>query len=84
MRIINKSQEKIQVKTVMPYWCVHGRSWVKFQAKNKDYKIDIGYNSANIAVVKCKLRCDWFVMCRDDVSMEQLLILCISSINIKS
>ena len=56
MRIINKSQEKIQDKTVMLYWFVHGRSWVKFQAKNKDYKIDIGYNSANIAVVKCKLR----------------------------
>jgi hypothetical protein len=56
MRIINKSQEKIQVKTAMPYWFVHERSWVKFQAKNKDYKIDIGYNSANIAVVKCKLR----------------------------
>ena len=55
MRIINKSQEKIQDKTVMLYWFVHGRSWVKFQAKNKDYKIDIGYNSANIAVVKCKL-----------------------------
>ena len=56
MRIINKSQEKIQDKTVMLYWFVHGRSWVKFQAKNKDYKIDIGYNSANIAVVKCNLR----------------------------
>ena len=56
MRIINKSQEKIQDKTVMLYWFVHGRSWVKFQAKNKDYKIDIGYNSANISVVKCKLR----------------------------
>ena len=54
MRIINKSQEKIQVKPVMLYWFVHGRSWVKFQAKNKDYKIDIGYNSANM--VKCKLR----------------------------
>ena len=56
MRIINKSQEKIQVKTTMPYWFVHERSLVKFQAKNKDYKIDIGYKSANIAVVKCKLR----------------------------
>jgi hypothetical protein len=53
MRIINKSQEKIQVKTAMPYWFVHERSWVKFQAKNKDYKIDIGYNSAYIALVKC-------------------------------
>ena len=40
----------------MLYWLVYGRSWIKFQAKNKDYKIDIGYNSANIAVVKCKLR----------------------------
>ena len=40
----------------MLYWLVHGRSWIKFQAKNKDYKIDIGYNLANIAVVKCKLR----------------------------
>jgi hypothetical protein len=56
MRIINKSQEIIQVKTAMPYWFVHERSWVKFQAKNKDYKIDIGNNSDNIAVVKCKLR----------------------------
>ena len=56
MRIINKSQEKIQVKTAMLYWFVHERSWVKFQAKNKDYKIDIGNNSDNIAVVKCKLR----------------------------
>ena len=56
MRIINKSQEKIQVKTAMPYWFVHERSWVNFQAKNKDYKIDIGNNSDNIAVVKCKLR----------------------------
>ena len=56
MRIINKSQEKIQVKTAMPYWFVHERSWVKFHAKSKDYKIDIGYNSANIAVVKCKLK----------------------------
>jgi len=32
MRIINKSQDKIQVKTVMLYWFVHGGSWVKFQA----------------------------------------------------
>jgi hypothetical protein len=56
MRIINKSQEKIQVKTAMPYSFVHEQSWVKFQAKSKDYKIDIGYNSDNIAVVKCKLR----------------------------
>ena len=56
MRIINKSQEKTQDKTVMLHWFVHGRSWIKFQAKNKDYKIVIGYNSANIAVVKCKLR----------------------------
>ena len=56
MRIINKSQEKIQVKTAMPYSFVHERSWVKFQAKNKNYTIDIGYNSDNIVVVKCKLR----------------------------
>ena len=55
MRIINKRQEKIQVKTAMPYWFVHERSWVEFQAKNKDYEIDIGYNSAIIAVVKCKV-----------------------------
>jgi hypothetical protein len=41
-----------QAKTDMLYWLVYGRSWIKFQAKNKDYKIDIGYNSANIAVVK--------------------------------
>ena len=54
MRIINKSQEKIQDIPVMLYWFGHGRSWVKFQAKNKDYTIDIGYNSANVAVVKCK------------------------------
>ena len=34
MRII-KSQDKIQVKTVMLYWFVHGGSWVKFHANQK-------------------------------------------------
>ena len=32
MRIINKSQENIQVKTAMLYRVVHGESWDQFQA----------------------------------------------------
>ena len=31
--------------------------------KNKDYKIDIGYNADNIAVVKCKLRYVLSLLC---------------------
>ena len=32
-------------------------------AKNKDYKADIGYNLANIAVVKCTLRYIFSLLC---------------------